>query len=140
MEKIIYNLDNIQIVADKLIKILPNYKYILFHGEMGSGKTTLIRELLKKFNCEYDVKSPTFSILNIYDCPNNKKIFHIDLYRINSVEELQQAGIIDNIYNESPIATMVEWPDLLYNFLNDNYLDIYIQIIDRETRELLIDN
>ena len=83
---------------------------ILLKGQLGSGKTTFVKELLLhkyKFN---DVNSPTFGIINTYNIKENF-IFHYDLYRINNVSELDEIGLYDNLDIET--VHFIEWPEII---------------------------
>ena len=78
-----YSLLNINQVAKDIIKY-SEHKVLLFHGEMGAGKTTLIKEICKELGSDDSISSPTFSIVNEYITLNNNTIYHFDFYRINS--------------------------------------------------------
>jgi len=89
-------------------------KTLLFYGDMGVGKTTLIKELAKKIGVQDTLSSPTFSIVNEY-LLDSDKLFHFDFYRINSDEEVLDIGIED--YFESPHWKLIEWPEKIEKFL-----------------------
>lgn len=89
-------------------------KTLLFYGDMGVGKTTLIKELAKKIGVQDVLSSPTFSIVNEY-LLDSDKLFHFDFYRINSEEEVLDIGIED--YFESPHWKLIEWPEKVEKFL-----------------------
>ena len=93
---------------------------ILLKGQLGSGKTTFVKELLSykyKFN---DVNSPTFGIINTYNIKENL-IFHYDLYRINNVSELDEIGLYDNLETEA--VHFIEWPEIIpQTLINANFI------------------
>ena len=99
---------------------------ILLKGQLGSGKTTFVKELLfhkYKFN---DVNSPTFGIINTYNIKENL-IFHYDLYRINNVSELDEIGLYDNLETEA--VHFIEWPEIIpQTLINANFI-IYFEVI-----------
>ena len=101
---------------------------ILLKGQLGSGKTTFVKELLSykyKFN---DVNSPTFGIINTYNIKENL-IFHYDLYRINNVSELDEIGFFDNLETEA--VHFIEWPEIIpQKLINTNFI-ISFEIIDQ---------
>ena len=101
---------------------------ILLKGQLGSGKTTFVKELLSykyKFN---DVNSPTFGIINTYNIKENL-IFHYDLYRINKVSELDEIGFYDNLETEA--IHFIEWPEIIPLKLINANLIISFEIIDQ---------
>ena len=101
---------------------------ILLKGQLGSGKTTFVKELLSykyKFN---DVNSPTFGIINTYNIKEHL-IFHYDLYRINKVSELDEIGFYDNLETEA--VHFIEWPEIIPLKLINANLIISFEIIDQ---------
>ena len=107
--EIIYKLNNVENVAKKLINNVSS-KVLLFRGEMGVGKTTLIKAIVKALGSLDEVSSPTFSIVNEYELGNDS-IYHFDLYRINDLEEAYNFGIED--YLDSDNWILMEWPDII---------------------------
>lgn len=99
------------------------HKIILFEGEMGAGKTTFIKALVKEIGSSDEVSSPTFSLVNEYEIPNGK-IFHFDLYRIKSEEEALDFGIEE--YLDSGNLCLIEWPDKIRNLLPEKFHQIKI--------------
>ena len=101
---------------------------ILLKGQLGSGKTTFVKELLSykyKFN---DVNSPTFGIINSYNISKNL-IFHYDLYRINNASELDEIGFYDNLETEA--VHFIEWPEIIpLKLINANFI-ISFEILDQ---------
>ena len=127
-----YNLSEISQVAQDILNNLE-HKIILFNAEMGSGKTTLIKEILALLGIEEFEGSPTFSIVNEYSTPN-RKAFHFDLYRINEPEELYDIGFEDYLQNDAYV--FIEWPEHAITFLDDNVHTITIVVDDNESRTL----
>ncbi|WP_255573010.1 tRNA (adenosine(37)-N6)-threonylcarbamoyltransferase complex ATPase subunit type 1 TsaE [Hanstruepera marina] len=129
-----YSLNDVKTVADQIIKLVKS-KTILFNGEMGSGKTTLIKALVEQLGSDDDVSSPTFSIVNEY-VTDNDVIYHFDLYRINSIEEAYDFGIED--YLDTTHWKFIEWPDLIIENLDDDYSEITLKINDNNKRILTL--
>lgn len=127
-----YKLADIEEVAKQLIENLKT-KTWLFYGNMGVGKTTLIKAIVKQLGCNDEVSSPTFSIINEYEI-NNDKIFHFDLYRIKDLEEAYNFGIED--YLDSNHYIFIEWPEKIENILTDQLDKISIEIVSEENRKL----
>ena len=120
--------------------LVKDAKLFAFHGEMGSGKTTLITVLCKQKRVEELISSPTYSIImeyRFYENTTEKKIYHLDLYRLNSMEEIIQAGVEDCIYSGD--ICFVEWPEKIPEFLNENTVRVLIEIIDDTNRQVKIE-
>ncbi|MDO1500521.1 tRNA (adenosine(37)-N6)-threonylcarbamoyltransferase complex ATPase subunit type 1 TsaE [Winogradskyella maritima] len=127
-----YRLEDLEQVARQLITQFKT-KTVLFNGAMGSGKTTMIKALVNALGSNDDVSSPTFSIVNEYQLPNDR-LFHFDFYRIESIDEAYDFGIED--YLDSDAWLFMEWPDRIEELLPDTYHTIDIAINDDKTRTL----
>ena len=86
---------------------------IYLNGELGVGKTYYAKIIIKKLSGSTIVPSPTFNIINIYNLDSYTEIWHCDLYRIKTMEEINELGIFDNIQNK---IILVEWPNILLNY------------------------
>lgn len=91
---------------------------------MGAGKTTLIKELCKQLGSEDNFSSPTYSIVNEYTSPKGK-LYHMDCYRLKSMEEALNIGIEDYLNGEH--YCFVEWPELIEQFLPADVIKISIR-------------
>ena len=134
-------MDNINEVAKKCWHAIGDARVIAFHGQMGAGKTTLIHALCDARNVKDIVGSPTFSIVNEYLYKENgieRKIYHIDLYRLRDEEEAIQAGVEDCLYSDH--ICLVEWPEKARGIFPTDTLHIQIDTLDTETRRLRIGN
>ena len=131
-----YHLSEIHDASDFIIENLGS-KTILFDGDLGSGKTTLIKNISMKIGSKDIISSPTFPIINIYQS-NNEKIYHADLYRIDNITELNEIGFFD-IMNEKTWV-FVEWPQKIIQYLDYPYSYIKIKIDDSMKRTLKIKN
>jgi tRNA threonylcarbamoyladenosine biosynthesis protein TsaE len=139
--KWIFTLGQVQQTATQLWKVAGPAKVFAFHGPMGSGKTTFIHALCHVKGVKDVVGSPTFSIINEYAYNENsteKKIYHIDLYRLKDTEEALQAGVEDCLYSDH--ICLVEWPEKAASLFPADTAHIYIEIIDEQTRQLQIGN
>lgn len=114
MLEIEYTLKDIDVVAKQILKYATT-KSFLFKAEMGTGKTTLIKALVKALGCNDTVSSPTFSLVNEYKT-ETETIYHFDLYRIENENELYDFGIED--YLNSNAYLFIEWPKLAENLIN----------------------
>lgn len=135
--KIIYtvnNLEDTKKIAELLAKHLTK-EIILLNGDVGAGKTTLANFFINALCTEYQtVTSPTFTIVQSYDTTVGL-IYHLDLYRIENENELQNLGI-DEILLET---CLVEWSEKLGSYTPKNYIKITISILSENTRELEIE-
>lgn len=133
--KIIYNLSNIDDVAKKIIDNAKS-KTFLFYGDMGVGKTTLIKSISKYLGVKHVTSSPTFSIVNEYENGINT-IYHFDFYRLNHEDEAYDIGIEDYFYNNK--WHFVEWPEKVSKNLFPEEVDIIeISTLKDGTRSLIM--
>ncbi len=130
--EISYRLNEVDNVANQLISKLTS-KILLFYGDMGSGKTTLIKSIVNALGSNDEVNSPTFSIVNEYELKNDK-IYHFDLYRINDIEEAYNFGIED--YLDSNHWSFIEWPDIVTDILPEHFNRIDLVLNDDNSRTL----
>ena len=131
------SLDELQSFAASFWSYADGAKLFAFHGEMGAGKTTVISALCKYKGIKGAVSSPTFSIINEYSFEEDgqtKKVYHLDLYRLNSLEEIIQAGVEDCLYSGE--ICFVEWPEKAPELLNRETLHIYIEPLDKNVRSI----
>ena len=136
-----FSLDNIKEIATGFWKMTANTKIFAFHGEMGTGKTTFIHALCDVKGIKDAVNSPTFSIINEYNYREDgteKKLLHIDLYRLKDEDEAIRAGIEDCLYSNN--ICLVEWPDKAAGIFPVNTVHIYIHVVDEKRRKLLTDD
>lgn len=111
----------------------------LFHGEMGAGKTTVIAALCRAKGVQDAVSSPTFSIINEYAYTEHgvlKKLYHIDLYRLQSEAEVVQAGVEDAVY--SGAVCFVEWPAKAPDLFDETVVHVFIEPVSPTERRVRI--
>jgi tRNA threonylcarbamoyladenosine biosynthesis protein TsaE len=107
---------------------------VAFEGEMGAGKTTLIRALGAVLGVADDVSSPTFALVNEYRDGRGQPVYHFDFYRVDSEEEAARLGAAE--YFDSGYLCLVEWPARVAGLLPPAYLQVTLTVIGPETREL----
>jgi tRNA threonylcarbamoyladenosine biosynthesis protein TsaE len=107
---------------------------VAFEGEMGAGKTTLIRALAATLGVADDVSSPTFALVNEYRDTREKPVYHFDFYRINSIEEAERMGAAE--YLDSGYLCLVEWPARVTALLPVPRLEVRIEVRSAEAREI----
>ncbi|MCV6629085.1 MAG: tRNA (adenosine(37)-N6)-threonylcarbamoyltransferase complex ATPase subunit type 1 TsaE [Flavobacteriaceae bacterium] len=132
IHRIIYELDNIEDIAAQVLKLSPN-KTILFHGNLGAGKTTFIQAMVKNLKSEDTATSPTFGLVNTYQSPIGE-IYHFDCYRIESIEEALDFGIEE--YFESDNYVFIEWPENIASLLPLKTSQIKIDFLSEKERKL----
>ena len=135
--KLKYHIKNLPQVAATIIENSKS-KIITFQGEMGAGKTTLIKELVKILGIDDVTSSPTFSLVNQYQSDHNVLVFHFDFYRINTETEAMDMGIEE--YFDSGAWCFIEWPDKVKNLLPLNIDEIIIKVISDQERTIEILN
>ncbi len=135
--KLQYKIAELPKIAKTILEAASS-KILLFYGEMGAGKTTLIKQLIKQLDVNDTVSSPTFSLINEYFSDTEGTIFHFDFYRIQNETEALDIGIEDYFYNIE--WCMVEWPQNIENLLPLERTEIHISVLDEDTRTLEIKN
>lgn len=120
------SVDDLQAAAKLILETHLKKTKFLFYAAMGTGKTTFIKVLCQQLGCKSEVQSPTYALINEYPLPNNQLIFHIDLYRLNTIEEAMDIGIED--YIDHPTAyCFIEWPNIIEPILPNNFIKINIE-------------
>lgn len=130
-----YSLAQISTIASEIIQIVPN-KVLLFYGAMGSGKTTLIKEIAKQLGVLEVASSPTFSLVNEYISNKGETIYHFDFYRIDNEEEAYDIGIEEYLYSDA--WCFIEWPNKVENLLPLESVAIHISILSNGLRNIQI--
>jgi tRNA threonylcarbamoyladenosine biosynthesis protein TsaE len=131
--KIDFSLDQLEEVAKQIIAQKPN-KVILFHGEMGVGKTTLIKRLCKIIGIIGATSSPTFSLVNEYQTIDNQIVYHFDFYRLNNEVEALDMGVDDYLYSGN--WCFIEWAEKIPNLIPDSHSVITIELLSDGKRSL----
>jgi len=132
---IIFSLEEINEVAQKIISEQPK-KVILFNGEMGVGKTTLIKELSRILGVTDATSSPTFSLVNEYQANDNQLVYHFDVYRLKSESEALDMGIDEYLYSGN--WCFIEWAEKIPNLIPDEHSVIEIKTLLDGRRELTL--
>ncbi|CAL2102966.1 ATPase YjeE, predicted to have essential role in cell wall biosynthesis [Tenacibaculum sp. 190130A14a] len=128
-----YSLNELQEVAEEVITTATN-KILLFNGEMGVGKTTLIKEICKVLGIDDVTHSPTFSLVNEYHTNNGEIVYHFDFYRIDNEEEAYDMGVEDYLYSNN--WCLIEWPGNVKNLLPLEAVDVNITLLENGQRNI----
>jgi tRNA threonylcarbamoyladenosine biosynthesis protein TsaE len=119
-------------IAQQLIVDFGTTKVVVFAGEMGAGKTTLIKQICKQLGVEEATTSPTFSIVNEYLTNNNQSIYHFDFYRIDDETEVFDLGYEDYFYGGA--FCFIEWPEKIPNLLPETFVKVIIELDEQNNR------
>jgi len=130
------SLSQLPSIATEIISFANTSRIFLFYGEMGAGKTTLIKSLCESLGVTEPVTSPTFSIVNEYIGTKNK-IYHFDFYRLKTQTEALDLGYEEYFYSDA--WCFIEWPDKIPGLLPDHYIKINIEVLDNNSRQIIIE-
>ncbi len=128
----ISSLQEIDSAAAQFLELAGEHVVIAFSGEMGAGKTTFIQALCRRLGVQVEVNSPTFSLVNEYFTPAGNSIFHFDLYRIETQEELFDMGYEEYFF--SGALCFIEWPEKARNLIPDDALWVNIVVGENDAR------
>ena len=120
-------------MARKLIEAYPQERVFGFFGEMGTGKTTLIKEICRQLGVEGGMTSPTFAIVNEYWTVGGEPLYHFDFYRIDDSDDATRIGFQDYLYSGN--YCFIEWTEKVESLLQNDYTPVYIERIDDATRK-----
>ena len=127
-----------QELAKEILKRKGEAAFIVFlDGDLGTGKTTLVKEIIFALGVKEKVKSPTFTIIEPYEL-NNENIYHVDLYRIIDPTELEIIGLREYL-NESKAIIFIEWPEKSYGYLKKFDLKISLKHLSKNERKCRIE-
>lgn len=117
-------------VTEHLITLMDEYNIFLLKGDLGAGKTTLVKQWMRDMGIDDNVSSPTFSIINEYRNAEHS-VFHMDMYRLKDIDEALNIGIEEYIYG-SESYNIIEWPGLIMNLIDDAYVLINISVTEEQ--------
>lgn len=132
---IINNLKETKKFAKNFAKILKGGEVVLLGGDLGAGKTTFTKSVLKCLGVKDEVTSPTFTIMREYD-GKKFKIYHFDMYRLTSGQEAKEFGLEDYIYSKNKDSIVfIEWPENVQDILVGDFIKVDISILDSDRRQ-----
>lgn len=132
----IKGLFEIQKIARKLLDYGGDYRVFLFKGDLGAGKTTLIKALCRELEVTDRVSSPTFSLINEYETESGNILYHFDFYRVRDEKEALDIGLEEYFYSDN--YCFIEWPSKIPNLLPEKFMMVEIIPVDENKRELVI--
>ncbi len=130
--EVVASLNDLPKLAEEVLRLKGNRTFIAFYGDLGAGKTTLIKIICNFLHVNDAVSSPTFSLVNEYQNNEGGSIFHFDFYRIKNEVEALDMGCEE--YFESGNLCLVEWPEKIPNLLPENRLEVHIDADENERK------
>jgi len=142
MEWQIENLEALPHYSQKLLENFPDRRVFAFTGEVGAGKTTFIQNICKHLGVTQVVSSPTFALVNEYVYTEAssglpQSAYHLDLYRLRSIEEALDIGVEDYLYSGN--YCLIEWPEMIEPLLPEKIVQVKIEVSEDETRTITAD-
>ncbi|MBO5871930.1 MAG: tRNA (adenosine(37)-N6)-threonylcarbamoyltransferase complex ATPase subunit type 1 TsaE [Bacteroidaceae bacterium] len=134
-EIIIHSLEDIKRAASEFVALIGNHRIFAFYGHMGAGKTTFIKAICEELGVTDAVSSPTFAIVNEY-ASTMGSIYHFDFYRIKRSSEVLDLGFEDYAYSGN--LCLMEWPELIEEFLPEETVEVHIEEIEGGKRRVTV--
>jgi len=137
MKKVLFSdtPEDLTIAATRILEEMSSERIFAFYGEMGSGKTTLIKAFCSVLGSRDVVHSPTFSLVNEYEDDQGKSLYHFDFYRIKNIEEVYDIGFEEYVYSGN--YCFLEWPERILELLPKTYVYVSIEIKEEEVRKII---
>lgn len=128
-------------LGEKFAKKLKGGDVVCMYGELGSGKTTFVKGLVKGLGIDKTITSPTFILMRQHDVLNNSKriqtLYHLDLYRLENVKDIKGIGF-EEILNDKNGVVVIEWAEKAKDLLPDKRIDLNFEYIDENRRRVVI--
>lgn len=131
-----HSLDDLPQLVQEILGDCIDSKIFVFYGNLGAGKTTLIKTLCQELGYKGDVTSPTFSLVNHYKTLEID-IYHMDLYRLKDEEEALEIGIEEYLYSDA--YCFIEWPQVVIPLLDEPYYKVQIETLENLIRKINIE-
>ena len=119
-------------VSNQLLALASDVPVWCFYGEMGAGKTTLVKAICDQLGATDSMSSPTFSLVNEYETASQVPIYHFDFYRIENEQEAMDIGVDEYFY--SGHYCFIEWPERATNLIPDHHVEISIKLVNANRR------
>ena len=121
-------------IAAEILEGNPDHKIFILDGNLGAGKTTFVKFVARYLSIAEDVSSPSFSIVNEYRNPDGLIIYHMDLYRLENLEEAMEIGITE--YLDSGNYVFIEWPEIIRPLFDQQFSKIAFELLEDQTRKI----
>lgn len=132
------SIDSLKDIVIDLLELLNDHQVVALEGQMGAGKTTFVQQVLRAMGIEELEGSPTYSLVNQYESTFFGTVYHLDLYRLNSLEEIFDIGIEELLYQKC--ICLIEWPEKMLELLPDNTIWVYLRVEEDFSRTITIKN
>jgi tRNA threonylcarbamoyladenosine biosynthesis protein TsaE len=136
MEEQEYSLDELPSLVNDLYARFGHIKIWVLEGMLGAGKTTLVQHLAKELDISEDVISPTFSLVNEYSSGKENRVYHLDLYRLKNISELEEIGLPE--IEESGYFCLIEWASAVGYIPYKAWLEIRLDHLQQTRRKIRI--
>jgi tRNA threonylcarbamoyladenosine biosynthesis protein TsaE len=133
----ILSLSYLEKAAEDFIDITRGHHKFAFYGSLGSGKTTFIKEICKKMGAMEPLSSPSFALINEYKTVNGLLLYHFDLFRINTIDEMFDLGYEEYFFDEHHV--FVEWPEKAEILIPEFFIKVNLKVVDQNKRIVVID-
>lgn len=137
MEYLAHSPSDLNAIAVAVAAMLEKTPLVLLYGPMGAGKTTFVSAIATTLGLTGNVSSPTFTIVNEYKTRQQLPAYHIDLYRVKNLREAMDAGIEDYLYSGN--ICLVEWPELMEDWVDIPFLKITIEPLPDNSRKIRLE-
>lgn len=134
----INHLEKLNDITEYIVTLTKNNSIFCFYGNLGAGKTTLIKKICEQLQVTDTITSPTYPIINEYTTIDKQTIFHIDLYRLKSIEEALNIGIEEYLYSGN--ICFIEWPNNFESLFTEKHIKIKITKLEDEIRNIVIED
>lgn len=135
MQIVVEHISHLPNAAQQVVQALGDSRVVLFYGDMGAGKTTLIKAICTALGVAENVSSPTFSIVNEYESPHGP-VYHFDFYRLREESEALDMGYEEYLY--SGAYCLIEWPEKIVGLLPEDACKVMIEVSTDEKRKISI--
>jgi len=129
------NIGELPGIARTILRAFPENRIFTFKGELGAGKTTLIKELCKELNVTGLTNSPSFALVNEYPASDGNMVYHFDFYRIKNIDEIFDIGYEEYFFSGN--YCFIEWPEIAEPVLPSAYVEINIETEKNKTSRII---
>lgn len=131
-----YYLNELPALAEELVEMFGKFKVWVLEGTLGAGKTTLVQEVCRQMGVTTDVLSPSFSLVNEYRHKSKETIYHLDLYRLKSLEEGFEIGLFEIV--DSGYFCLIEWASAIDFLPAVPFIQIHLEYIENTMRRISV--